>query len=105
MGRGAASARQLTAGARRGRLKWRPRRARPMRDRCYTARMRIVGSLNRSAFEPDPHEAWRRARVLDTWLRAARPPHARGAIRATHDAMMRLDEARMVEAARTVNRR
>jgi hypothetical protein len=67
--------------------------------------MRIVGHLNRSAFEPDPREAWRRARLLDTWLGAARPPRPRGVIRATHATMARLDEARMLEAARAINRR
>jgi hypothetical protein len=67
--------------------------------------MRVVGPLNRSAFEPDPRVAWRRARRLDAWLHSASPLRPRGVTRATHDAMARQDEARMVDAARAINRR
>lgn len=67
--------------------------------------MRIVGRLDRSEFEPDPGRAWRRARRLDTLLRAAAPAWVYGVTRATHDAMTRHDEARMLEAARRINAR
>jgi len=67
--------------------------------------MRIIGSLNRSEIETDPCKAWRRARLLDAWLRAASPARPHGVTRATHDAMMQQDESRMLEAARRINRR
>jgi hypothetical protein len=67
--------------------------------------MRIVGSLSRSAFEPDPTKAWRRARVLDAWLRSASRPGPRGVTRATHAVLARQDEARMIDVAATINRR
>jgi hypothetical protein len=67
--------------------------------------MRTVGGLNRSSFEPDPGRAWQRARRLDTLLRAAAPAWVRGVTRGTHEAMTRQDEARMLEAARRINRR
>ena len=66
--------------------------------------MRIVGPLNRSEYEPDPAQAWRRARRLDTLLRAAAPVPSHGVSRATHDEMARQDEARMLQAARRMNR-
>ena len=67
--------------------------------------MRIVGPLNRSEFEPDPCKAWRRARRLDAWLRAAVPARVHGIIRATHAAMAQQDAARMLAVARRINRR
>jgi hypothetical protein len=66
--------------------------------------MRIIGTLDRSAFEPDPREAWRRARLLDKFLAGTDRERQRGVTRATHQAMMRNDEARMLELAHEVNR-
>ena len=67
--------------------------------------VRIVGSMNRSEFEADPGQAWRRARRLDSLLRAAAAPWPRGVTRATHAAMTLQDEARMLASARKVNPR
>jgi hypothetical protein len=67
--------------------------------------MRIVGQVNRAPFEPDPGLAWHRGRLLDARLRSPGAGSPRGVIRATHAQMARLDEARMIAAARLVNRR
>lgn len=67
--------------------------------------MRIVGDQNRSEIELDPETAYRRGRVLDAMLRAARQPVPRGVLRGSHDYFQRIDEARMIEAARRINRR
>lgn len=66
--------------------------------------MRIVGDQNRSEIELDPETAYRRGRVLDAMLRAARHPISRGVLRGSHDYFQRIDEARMIEAARRINR-
>jgi hypothetical protein len=63
--------------------------------------MRIIGPNNdHSEIELDPVKAYRRGRVLDAMLRAALPPQKRGVYRGTFESFARMDEARMVEAAR-----
>lgn len=70
----------------------------------YTAGMRTVGVVDRSEFEPDACKAWRRARALDAMLLAARPAWPRGVTRGPHNAMALQDEARMLDAARRLDR-
>ena len=65
--------------------------------------MRIVGNQDRSEIELDPVEAYRRGRALDGMLRDALPPVARGVTRGTHAHFNRVDAARQVAAARTLN--
>ncbi|MGH8682153.1 MAG: hypothetical protein ACREVS_10695 [Burkholderiales bacterium] len=63
--------------------------------------MKIIGpNTDHSEIELDPVEAYRRGRVLDAMLRAALPPPKRGVYRGTFEAFERMDEARMIEAAR-----
>ncbi len=65
--------------------------------------MKIVGpNRNRSEIELDPVKAYRRGRALDAMLRSALPPPKRGVYRGTFEAFARMDEARMIEAARRV---
>ena len=65
--------------------------------------MRLVGNLDRSEIELNPQEAWRRARQLDAMSVRLRPAYPRGVTRATHAEFQRIDDARMVEAARRVS--
>ena len=65
--------------------------------------MRIVGEQNRSEVELDPVEAYRRGRALDSMLRRAAPPVARGVMRGTHDYFNRLDAERQTQTARALN--
>jgi len=63
--------------------------------------MKIIGpNSDYSEIELDPVKAYRRGRVLDAMLRAALPPPKRGVYRGTFESFERMDEARMVEAAR-----
>lgn len=66
--------------------------------------MRIVGHQNRTEVELDPVEAYRRGRKLDAMLRTAVPKSSRGVQRGTPQMFERLDEARMLDAARKLNR-
>lgn len=66
--------------------------------------MRVIGrNRDHSEFELDPARAFRRARALDRMLRGALPPHQRGVFRGSFDCFARMDEARMLEAARKIN--
>ena len=65
--------------------------------------MRIIGK-NRSKIELDPVAAFWRGRRMDLMLRAANPIRPAGVTRGSHADFQRLDEARMVEMARRVNR-
>jgi hypothetical protein len=66
--------------------------------------MRIIGPhRGRSDIELDPVAAYRRGRILDAMLRSALPKPKRGVYRGTFEAFRRMDEARMVEAARRLN--
>lgn len=67
--------------------------------------MRIVGRKNGSEIELDPVKAYQRGRKLDAMLRAVAPKSSRGVRRGTHRMFERLDEARVLEAARILNRR
>jgi len=65
--------------------------------------MRIIGpNIGHSEIEPDPTRAHRRGRVLDAMLRDAIPRPPRGVYRGTFAEFARMDEARMVAAARRV---
>jgi hypothetical protein len=65
--------------------------------------MKIIGpNQDYSEIELDPVKAYRRGRVLDAMLRSGLPPPKRGVYRGTFEEFERLDEARMVEAARRV---
>ena len=76
-----------------------PRRAKL----AYTCIMRIVGQQNRSEIEPDPGQAYRRGRILDSMLRQAAPPIKRGVMRGSHEYFNRLDAERQEQAARALN--
>lgn len=66
--------------------------------------MRIVGPyIDRTEIELDPAEAYRRGRVLDAMLPSALPVLRRGIYRGTFEAFARMDEARMLQAARKLN--
>jgi len=66
--------------------------------------MRVIGRhRDRSEIELDPVQAYRRGRVLDAMLRSALPGPKRGVYRGTFDAFARMDDARMLEAARKLN--
>lgn len=66
--------------------------------------MRIIGPhADRTEFEPDPVQAYRRGRALDAMLRSALPRPERGVRRGTFADFGRADEARMREAARRLN--
>jgi hypothetical protein len=64
---------------------------------------RIVGPRPRDEFILDPTEAWHRGRRLDAMLAGALPRRPRGILRATHEALNRLDDARQLEMARRLN--
>ena len=67
--------------------------------------MHIIGKhRERSEIELDPVQAYRRGQVLDAMLRSARPRIKRGVWRGTFEVFARMDEARMIEAARVLNR-
>ena len=66
--------------------------------------MRVIGPhRDRTAFELDPVQAYRRGRALDAMLRAALPAAKRGVTRGSFADFAREDEARMREAARKLN--
>jgi len=68
--------------------------------------MRVIGpNKHRSEIELDPEQSYRRGRVLDRMLRSAIPALERGVYRGTADTFARMDEARMIEAARKINAR
>ena len=67
--------------------------------------MRIVGRQNRSEIELDPVKAYRRGRKLDATLRTTAPRGERGVQHGSRQMFERLDEVRMLEAARKLNRR
>lgn len=88
------------------RVKWSGRWTARIGNGNQTSRlMRIVGRQNRSEIELDPVKAYQRGRKLDAMLRAAAPKSPRGVQRGTHQMFERLDETRMLEAARKLNRR
>ncbi len=65
--------------------------------------MRIIGpNASQSEIELDPARAYRRARTLDAMFRSVLPPMKRGVYRGTFETFARMDEARMVQAARRV---
>jgi hypothetical protein len=70
----------------------------------YTARMRIVGTKNRTGIELDPAKAYRRGRMLDAMLRSALPARERGVSRGSHQFFNRLDAERQRRIARRTNR-
>lgn len=64
---------------------------------------RVVGTRRDvSEIEPDPVAAWRRGRILDAQLHRALPPHPRGVWRGTFEQFARMDEERMLSAARRI---
>ena len=66
--------------------------------------MRVVGpNRDRTEFELDPVQAYRRGRALDAMLRAAMPAPRRGVFRGSFAKFAREDEARMRAAARKLN--
>lgn len=66
--------------------------------------MRVIGpNRERTEFELDPVQAYRRGRALDAMLRAALPAPRRGVFRGSFADFAREDEARMREAARKLN--
>jgi hypothetical protein len=65
--------------------------------------MRIVGSLDRCEFEPDPEKAWRRGVKLDAMLKGTLPPHPRGVFRGTHAYFNRMDDERARRIAARLN--
>jgi hypothetical protein len=67
--------------------------------------MRTVGTRDRTEIELDAAEALRRGRVLDSILRSAFAPVARGVSRGTHEYFNRLDSERQIQAARRLNTR
>jgi hypothetical protein len=65
--------------------------------------MKTIGpDRNRTEIELDPVKAYRRGRVLDAMLRTALPRPKQGVYRGTFEEFERMDEARMVAAARKV---
>jgi hypothetical protein len=65
--------------------------------------MRVIGPRREhSEIELDPVQAYRRGRVLDAMLRSALPGLPRGVYRGTFADFARMDEARMLTAARRV---
>jgi hypothetical protein len=65
--------------------------------------MRIVGTRNRSEIELDPLTAYRRGLALDSTLRGACAPIARGVTRGSHAYFNRIDEQRCSRAIHVVN--
>jgi hypothetical protein len=65
--------------------------------------MRIVSTRNRSEIELDPLTAYRRGLALDSMLRGACAPIARGVTRGSHAYFNRIDEQRRSRAARILN--
>ncbi len=74
-----------------------------MREAAYTRRMRVVGAKDRSEIELDPGKARKRGLVLDAMWKSASATRPRGVFRGTHAYFNRLDEARQVLLARTLN--
>ena len=74
------------------------------RDRPYTTRMKAIGNLPRDEIVLDPLEALRRGRVLDLMLKGALPRVPRGVTRGTHAIFQAMDEQRMVNIAKKLNR-
>ncbi len=67
--------------------------------------MHVIGPYkHRSEIELDPVQAYRRGRALDGMLRSAAVAPARGVHRGTFKSFERMDEERMIEAARRVNK-
>jgi hypothetical protein len=65
--------------------------------------MKIIGpNATRPEIELDPARAYRRGRALDAMLRTALPPPARGVHRGTFATLARIDEGRMIAAARRI---
>lgn len=64
---------------------------------------RIVGPRPRDEFILDPTEAWHTGRRLDAMLAGTLPRRPRGVLRATHEALNRLDDARQLQMARRLN--
>ena len=65
---------------------------------------RVVGHARSTQFERDPVKAYRRARAIDAMLRSVLPRRPRGVTRGTHAHFNRVDDARMIEAARKLNK-
>jgi len=65
--------------------------------------MRIVGHQDRSEIELDPVKAFRRGLELDAMMRGKLPPYPRGVTRGTHEFFNRVDAARQLQIARTLN--
>jgi hypothetical protein len=66
--------------------------------------MRTIGPYrDRTEIELDPAKAYRRGLILDAMLRSALPAPLRGVYRGTFEAFARMDEARMIQAARKLN--
>jgi hypothetical protein len=67
--------------------------------------MRIIGPhRSRTQIELDPLEAYRRGRILDAMLRSALLPIPRGVYRGTFATFNRMDDERMLQVARRLNR-
>ena len=64
-----------------------------------------VGRKPRTEFILDPVEALRTGHLIDGMLAHAVPAMARGVLRASHQAMNRLDDERHLQAARRLNSR
>lgn len=64
---------------------------------------RVVGTKDRTEFILDPAAALRAGAVLDRMLAGALPRRPRGVVRGSHEALNRLDDQRLVEAARRIN--
>ena len=65
--------------------------------------MRVVGTQDRTEFEPDPVKAWHRGRQLDALLATALPERPRGVWRAQHTEFNHLDDEWQLTIARRVN--
>lgn len=66
---------------------------------------RLVGTRDRSDYEPDPQRAFHRGAQLDRQLASTRMPWPHGVIRATHQVLNELDDRRALETARRLNKR
>ena len=66
--------------------------------------MKTIGNFPRDEIVTDPAEALRRGNVLDRMLKSALPPVARGVTHGTHAMFQALDNKRMVDIAKTLNR-
>ena len=74
------------------------------RYRPYTTRMKTIGNAPRDEIVVDPVEAMLRGRVLDLMLKGSLPPVSRGVTRGTHAMFQAMDEQRMVDVAKKLNR-